>query len=339
MSRPRIFVAQWMPEVGLERLRGHCELDESGRLGPLPHDELMARASTSDAIIAFVSDYVDAELIDCSPKLKVVASFGKGFDNIDVEACTRRNVLVTINPEALTESTADLALGLILAARRNVVSGDRHVRSGPFRGWHPTNLLGREFHGSNLGIVGFGVIGQAIARRAAAFGVSIRYFDPIRGPENPLATYRDLDDLFAWSDIVVLAASLNPQSRHLIDRDALKQMKPGALLVNIGRGSLVDESAVSEALGSGRLSAYAADVFEFEDESVPSRPRSIHLDLLSKVDSTVFTPHIGTGTIEARERLALSTADQLLSALRGERPLGTVNPEVYTPEKFAHSGK
>src|SRR5581483_1536024 len=239
------------PWAGIEGLRDHCDLDESGNLGPLPRAEFLARASRAEALIAFVSDYVDAEVIDGSPSLRVVASFGKGSDNIDVAACTRRGVLVTINPEALTESTADLALGLILAARRNIVTGDRHVRSGRFRGWHPRNLLGREFHGTDLGVVGFGAIGQAIARRALAFGVRVSYSDPVRRPEVEArmgVAYRALEDLLPRSDTVVVAADLRPGNRHLIGREAIRRMKAGALLVNIGRGSLVDEAAVAEAL-------------------------------------------------------------------------------------------
>src|SRR5262245_42127260 len=238
MSRPRVFVAQWMPSVGLDRLRDACELDESGSLGPLPRDEFLARSARADALIAFVSDYVDAELIDGAPSLRFVASFGKGFDNIDVSACTRRGVLVTINPEALTESTADLALGLILAARRNIVAGDRHVRSGRFRGWHPRDVLGREFQGTDLGIVRFGAIGQAIARRATAFGVRVSYFDPVRSPQvggRPEIAYREFGDLLAGSDTIVVAADLRPGNRHLIGRGAIGRMKAGALLVNIGR--------------------------------------------------------------------------------------------------------
>ena len=331
MARARVFVAQWMPPAGVDLLRAHCELDEALSLGPLPRAEFLARCARADALIAFVSDYVDAPVIDSSPSLRFVASFGKGFDNIDVAACTRRGILVTINPEALTESTADLALGLVLAVRRNVVAGDRHVRSGRFRGWHPRDLLGREFHGTELGIIGFGAIGQAIARRATAFGVQVSYFDPVRRPEierDLRVDYRDFGDLLARADTLVVAADLRPDNRHMIGRDAIGRMKPGAVLVNIGRGSLADEAAVAEALGTGALGGFAADVFEFEDESIPDRPRSIHADLLARLDATVFTPHIGTGTVEARDRLAIATAGQLLSALRGELPSGAVNPEA-----------
>jgi lactate dehydrogenase-like 2-hydroxyacid dehydrogenase len=324
-----VFVAQWMPWAGIERLRGNCALDESHSRGPLPRTEFVDRASRADAMIAFVSDHVDAEVIDGSPSLRVVASFGKGFDNIDVAACTRRGVLVTINPEALTESTADLALGLILAARRNIVAGDRHVRSRRFRGWSPDELLGREFHGTDLGIVGFGAIGQAIARRALAFGVRVSYCDPVRRPEAEAhlgVTRRELDDLLAGSDTVVVAADLRPGNRHLIGREAIRRMRARAVLVNISRGSLVDEAAATEAIAAGVIGGFASDVFEFEDASIPDRPRSIHPGLMKQPNATVLTPHIGTGTVEARDRLAISTAEQLLSALRGEVPSGAVNP-------------
>jgi lactate dehydrogenase-like 2-hydroxyacid dehydrogenase len=331
MTRPRVFVAQWMPAAGVDLLRSQFDLDEAGSLGPLPKAEFLARASCAEALIAFVSDYVGPDVIDRAPSIRMVASFGKGFDNIDVAACTRRGILVTINPEALTESTADLALGLILATRRKIVAGDRHVRSGRFRGWHPRDCLGHEFHGTDLGIVGFGPIGQAIARRALAFGVRVSYCDPVRrrDVESSLGIgCCDFAALLSGSDTVVLAANLREGNRHIIDRDAIARMRPGAVLVNIGRGSLVDEAAVADALATGALGGFAADVFEFEDESVAGRPQSIHSRLLDPAYSTVLTPHIGTGTAEARERLAISTAEQLLAAFRGEVPSGAVNPEV-----------
>jgi lactate dehydrogenase-like 2-hydroxyacid dehydrogenase len=330
-ARPHVFVAQWMPDVGLERLNAHCDVDASGSLGPLSRAEFLSRAARAEGLVAFVSDHVDVQIIERAPALRVVASFGKGFDNIDVDACTRRGVLVTINRDALTESTADMALGLILAARRRILAGDRHVRYGPFRGWHPRNLLGREFHGSTLGIVGFGAIGQAIARRAAAFDVRVLYSDPVRRLDleaRELVFFREQDDLLSSSDTVVLAADLRPTNRHMIDREALQRMRAGSLLVNVARGSLVDELAVAEALASGTLGGYASDVFSFEDESIPDRPRAITPALLDRTDATVFTPHLGTGTLEARQSVALATAEQLLAALRGEIPSGAVNVEV-----------
>lgn len=329
---PRVLVAQWMPEAGLELLGTEFEVDASGSLGPLPRRELVDRLSRADALVAFVSDHVDARLVEAAPRLRVVASFGKGSDNIDVAACTRKGILVTINPEALTESTADLALGLILAVRRNVVAGDHHVRSGAFAGWHPRNVLGHEFHGTRLGIVGFGNIGQAIARRALAFGVEVAYHDPARRPdiESLLGVqYREFHELMATSDTVVVIANLRADNRHLIGPEAIAHMKPGTYLVNVGRGSLVDEAAVAEALASGHLAGFAADVFEFEDGSIAGRRRSIHPALLARADATVLTPHIGTGTLEARDRLAIATARQLRAALLGEIPTGALNPEAW----------
>jgi phosphonate dehydrogenase len=182
-----------------------------------------------------------------------------------------------------------------------------------------------------VGLIGFGAIGQAIARRAVAFGVRVSFFDPVRCPEVEAqmgVVYRDFNDLLTSSDTIVLAADLRAGNRHLVGREAIARMKPGALLVNIGRGSLVDEAAVADALASGALGGFAADVFEFEDDSLPDRPRSIHPGLMARIDATVMTPHIGTGTVEARERLAITTAEQLLAALRGEMPSGAINPEA-----------
>ena len=347
MARPRVFIAQWMPAAGLDRIGEHADLVYDGNLDPLPRDAFLARARGADALVAFVSDYVDAGIVGDCQGLRVVSSFGKGSDNIDVAACTARGVLVTINPEALTDSTADLAIGLALAACRNIAAGDRHVRAGRFRGWHPTDLLGREFHHARLGLIGFGAIGRAIARRALAFAAEVAYHDPIRHAEEDArmgVRYLDREELLAWADFLVLAADLRPGNRHLIDAEALGRMKPGAYLINIGRGSLVDEAAVAAAIEAGTLRGYAADVFAFEDQSLPGRPPGIDPALLARADATVFTPHLGTGTMQARDRLAISTAHQLLAALRGEVPSGAVNPEAIArradgPAQMADGGQ
>ncbi len=329
MARPRVFVAQRMSDSGLDLLREHAEVVYPGNVHPLSKAEFLAHASNAEGLVAFVSDHVDAEIIHGCPDLRVVASFGKGFDNIDVAACTARGVLVTINPEALTDSTADLAIGLILSLCRNILAGDRHVRSGEFRGWHPRNLLGVDFHHAALGLIGFGNIGQAIARRALAFDVDVAYHDPLREPI-PGVRRLDRNALLAWADYVVLAANPRPDNRHMIDAESLGRMKRGACLINIARGSLVDEAAVAAAIGAGTLGGYAADVFEFEDQSIPDRPATIAEGLLTRTDATVLTPHLGTGTRQARDRLAISTAQQLLSALRGEIPPGALNPEAIS---------
>ncbi|WP_134702026.1 NAD(P)-dependent oxidoreductase [Ammoniphilus sp. YIM 78166] len=328
MNRPKVFISHWMPDVGVEMIKQSCEVDYYDGIVPLSKEQFIARAADADALLIFVPDVIDAEILDHCPRVKVVSSFGKGYDNIDVEECTRRGIMVTINPDALTDSTADLAIGLLLAVSRNLLLGDPHVRQGAFSGWHATHLLGKDFHHSKLGIIGLGSIGEAIARRAKGFDVEICYTDVTPFPEKEERLgiqYKDLDSLLATSDFVIVAVNLMEETYHLIGEEQLMGIKTGSYLINISRGSTVDEQAVSQALKQGKLAGYAADVFEFEDPMNPHRPDYIPEELIGEQAKTVFTPHIGTGTVEARNRLALSSARQLLAALQGEQPSGAVN--------------
>lgn len=334
MKKPKVFISHWMPQIGVDMIRQHCEVDYYDGTEPLAKEAFIARASKCDAVLAFVCDHIDEEIVESCPDVRVFSSFGKGFDNIDVEACTKRNVLVTVNPDALTESTADLAMGLVLSLSRNILVGDSHVRSKAFKGWHAVNHLGRDFHHSKLGLIGFGVIGQAIARRAKGFDVEISYCDVRRFPEieHSLGVkYADLPALLSQSDFVVIAVDLRPENYHLINRERLSMMKHNSFLINISRGSIVNEADVAEALACNKLRGYAADVFEFEDVLIKSRPSYISDELLAQTSKTIFTPHIGTGTLEARERLAVSSATQLLTALQGKLPSGAVNQVKLNP--------
>ncbi|BCJ87988.1 NAD(P)-dependent oxidoreductase [Effusibacillus dendaii] len=328
MYRPKVFISQWMPPIGVDMIRQYCDVDYYNGTTPLSKQDFISRAKEADALLIFMCDTIDGQIVQSIPNVRVISSFGKGYDNIDVTACTAQNILVTINPDALTDSTADIAIGLILSLARNILPSDSSIRSGKFNGWHATNFLGRDFHHSRLGIIGFGAIGQAIARRAKGFDTEICYYDVVRqtAAEQELgAVYKPLEELLNQSDFLVVAVNLQPDTIHLLSRNELQQVKPGSFLINISRGSIVDEQAVAEALDDGRLQGYAADVFEFEDRMVPQRPSYIPSSLLEMREKTVFTPHIGTGTIEARERLAVSSANQLLAALHGQIPSGAVN--------------
>lgn len=328
MRKPKVLVTHWMPSIGIERLKEVCEVEYNGNTEVLCKEELIQRAKHADAALIFVPDTIDREVAESCPNLHVISSFGRGFDNIDVDACSEQGIQVTVNPSALTDSTADLAIGLMLSLSRNIMTADSHVREGKFAGWHATHLLGRDFHHSRIGIIGMGNIGKAIARRAIGFDVEIVYTDvePLHEKNQiPGMNYVTLPELLAMSDYIVIATNLTKESYRLIGNAQLAQIKPGSFLINIARGSIVDEQAVAEALNTGRLAGYAADVFEFEDPMNPVRPKNIPRDLLVLADKTVFTPHLGTGTIEARERLAISSTDQLLTALRGEVPTGAVN--------------
>ncbi len=332
--KPKVFISHWMPEVGVNMIKEYCDVDYYDGTVPLSKEELIKRTRDKDALVCFVPDYIDRDVVESCPNLKVISSFGKGYDNIDVVACTEHNILVSINKHALTDSTADLAIGLLLSMSRNILLGDKYVREGKFTGWHAKNFLGKDFHHSKLGIIGLGKIGKAIAQRAKGFNVDISYFDMERAESFEVeygVRYESLNELLEKNDFIILAVNLIPETYHLIGKEELETINPNSILINISRGSVVDEVAVTECLKAGKLLAYASDVFEFEDPTNEKKPAYINEVLLSMDERTVFTPHIGTGTIQAREQLAISSASQLLEALKGNRPNGAINDVIIKP--------
>ena len=318
-ERPRVFVARRVPAAGLDPIAAACEVDVWEDELPPPRDELLRRVAGCDGILTLLTDRVDDELLDAAgPDLKVVSNYAVGYDNIDVPACARRGIAVGNTPGALTETTADLAWALILAASRRVVEGDRYVRAGRWRTWGPLLLLGSDVHGSTLGIVGLGRIGQAVARRAAGFGMTVLYSSRSRvdeAIETELgATYVSLPELLERSDIVSLHVSLAPDTRGLIDAAALARMKPTAVLVNTARGPVVDPVALAAALRDGVIAAAALDVTD--PEPIPAD------DPLLSLDNCVVVPHIASATGATRGRMAAMAAANLLAGVRGE-PLPT----------------
>lgn len=319
-DRPRVFVARVIPEEGLASVRDACDTDVwDGELPP-PRAELLRRIAGCDGVLTLLSDRVDDEFLDAAgSRLRVVSNYAVGFDNIDVAACARRGVAVGNTPGVLTETTADLAWALMLAASRRVAEGDRYVRAGRWRTWGPLLMLGSDIHGATLGIVGFGRIGQAVARRAAGFGMTVLYHSRGRVPvavERALgATYvPDLPDLLGRSDIVSLHVSLTPETRGLIDAAALARMKPTAVLVNTARGPVVDPAALAAALRDGVIAAAALDVTDPEPIGVD--------DPLLSLDNCIVVPHIASASRATRGRMAAMAAANLLAGVRGE-PLPT----------------
>jgi lactate dehydrogenase-like 2-hydroxyacid dehydrogenase len=277
-------------------------------------------------VLTLLTDRVDDAFLDAAgPSLRVVSNYAVGFDNVDVPACTRRGVPVGNTPGALTETTADLAWALLMAAARRVAEGDRYVRAGRWRTWGPQLLLGGDVHGATLGIVGFGRIGQAVARRAAGFGMTVLYWGRSRAEprmeQELAATWADLDELLGRSDFVTLHVSLNDETRHLIDAAALAQMKPSAVLVNTARGPVVDQVALAAALRDGTIAAAGLDVTDPE----PMAPD----DPLLELENCLVVPHIASASYATRGRMAEMAAANLLAGLRGERLPNLVNPEVY----------
>ncbi len=271
--------------------------------------------------MVLLTERIDGELLDAAgPQLRVVANYAVGYDNVDVAECSRRGIAVTNTPDVLTEATADLTWALLLACGRRIAEGDRWLRARRPWIWAPEFLLGVELRGRALGIVGFGRIGQAVARRAPGFGMTVLYtaahrLEAARERELEVA-WRDLDALLAEADVVSLHVPLRPETRHLIDAARLRRMKPGAILLNTARGPLVDEAALASALQAGELFAAGLDVFEREPE--------VHPDLLD-CDNATLVPHLGSATVETRTAMGLRAAENLLAALDGRRPPHLVN--------------
>src|SRR5262245_46275591 len=325
MSRPRIVVTSRVFRETADFLAADGDVVPHDGDEPLDPQELLRRARDAHALLTFMTDAVDEAFLQQCPSLRIVACALKGADNFDAEACTRRGVWLTIVPDLLTEPTGELALGLAIALARNVLVADRTVRIGAFQGWRP-RLYGASLDGSTVAILGAGRVGRAIARKLSGFDCSILMVD-VRGDlELPLNARRArLDEAVAAADFVFLALPLEPSTRHLVDRALLQRFKPAALLINPARGSLVDETAVADALATGRLGGYAADVFEFEDWRRPDRPATIAPALLRIPDRTVFTTHLGSAVVRVRRAVELDAATNIREVLRGERPQGAVN--------------
>lgn len=292
---------------------------------PWAYDDVVARCEDAAGVMAFMPDCIDRAFLNRCPKLKVIGAALKGFDNIDVAAASERGIWVTIVPDLLTEPTAELAVGLTIALGRHVRFGDASIRRSGFHGWRPEHY-GTGLNGATVGIIGFGRVGQTIARCLSGFGCRIVAFDA-HGDWGVLAGAQKLDmaDLLAQSDVVILGLPLTDDTLGIIGAHALQQMKPGALLVNPARGSLVDEGAVADALESGHLGGYAADVFESEDWARADRPPSIDPRLLTPQARTVLTPHIGSAVESVRREIELSAARSIKEALAGAVPSGAIN--------------
>lgn len=313
----------------MERVAERFDADVWKGQGAMPRDDLLQRIPGKVGAITLLTEKVDDELLDAAgPGLVIVANYAVGFDNIDVDACTHRGVLATNTPDVLTETTADTAWALMMAAARRIAEGDRFLRSRTPWIWGPEMMLGQDLHGKVLGVVGFGRIGQAVARRGKGFGMAVRYQDPFRPPpetERELgAEYRELDELLAESDFVSIHVALTPETRHLFDRERFRRMKPTAVLVNTSRGPVIDEGALVEALREGDLFAAGLDVFEKEPE--------VHPGLL-ELGNAVVIPHLGSATVETRDAMGFLAVENVAAALEGRRPPTLLNPEVWEARK------
>ena len=314
----KILVTREIPDAGIRLLEGFdvTVLSES----PPERGELLEAVRGAAGILPTVTEKIDAEVIGAAGDgLKVIANMAVGYDNIDVEAATERGVVVTNTPDVLNETTADTAFMLLLAAARRLGEAERLLRSGGWDAWGPMQLTGPDVWGKKLGIVGFGRIGQALARRARGFDMEVLYHDQHRneGAERGLgARYLEIDELLRTSDFVSIHTPLTPETRHLIGQGELDLMQPTAVLVNSSRGPVVDEAALADALEEGSIFAAGLDVYEEEPE--------VHPKLL-ELENVVLAPHIGSASIETRDRMAELAAENLVAVLRGEEPKTPVN--------------
>jgi glyoxylate reductase len=309
----RVFVTRRLPGRAPERLAAEHEVEVWPEPLPPPARVLRARAPELEGLLTMLTDTLDAPLVDAAPRLRAVANYAVGVDNIDLEAATARGIPVGNTPDVLTESTADLALALMLGIARRLTEGDAYVRGGEWRTWDPTLLLGRDLHGATVGIVGFGRIGRAVALRLEGFACEVLQTSRGGGVELP--------ELLARSDFVTLHAPLTEETRGLIGAEALARMKPTAYLVNSARGPLVDTDALARALHAGELAGAALDVTD--PEPLPGDHP------LLEAPNLLVLPHVGSATHATRERMAEMAVDNLLAGLAGERMPNCANPGVY----------
>ena len=321
--RPSILISRVLPEEAVARARSRTEVDLHEGDRPLGRTELIARLKGRQGLVCLITDAIDAPLLAACPDLKVVANVAVGFNNIDVAEATKRGVVVTNTPDVLTETTADFAWTLLMATARRVVEADRYVREGKFTQWEFMLLWGGDIHGKTLGIIGFGRIGRAMARRARGFDMRVLYQDAVAADpatERELrATRTDTATLLRESDFVTLHTPLLPETRHLINAQSLKTMKKTAYLVNASRGPVVDEAALAQALKEGWIAGAGIDVFEREPEVHPG---------LMGLPNAVLAPHIASASSDTRLKMANLAVDNCLAVLEGKTPPTPVNPEA-----------
>jgi len=327
MTTPRIFITRRIPTDKLAQLRQYCQVDLWDEELPPPPHALLEHVQGVEAILSLLTDSIDAEVMDAAdPQLKVISNCAVGYDNIVVTEATRRGIPVGNTPGVLTDTTADFAFALLMAAARRVAEGDAFTRAGKWKTWGLTQLLGQDVTGATLGIIGFGRIGKGIAKRAQGFDMRVLYFDPIAQDDSYAAEVRaestDLDSLLQQADFISVHTPLSEATYHLIGTQALAKMKPTAILINTARGPIVDPDALYHALKDGVICYAALDVTEPE-------PISMDHPLLT-LPNLIIAPHIASASVKTRGKMIQMSIDNLLAGLRGERLPNCVNREVYT---------
>jgi phosphonate dehydrogenase len=325
--QPRIVVTHRIHAEVASMLAAHGSLVVNESVEPWRQDELLEHARQARALMVFMADSLDEEFLNVCRDMVIVAGALKGADNFDVAACERLGIWFTVVPDLLSEPTAELALALLLGIARNVSAGDQLIRGGAYPGWRPI-LYGTGLSGTVVGLIGFGAVGRALAQKLRAFSCDVLVFDPktdVRTAAEYAVQIATLEQILSSSDFVVLLVPLTPETFHLINASALRRMKRGSYVVNVSRGSVVDEEAIADGLESGLLSGYAADTFEMEDWARADRPRQINSRLLRLTSRTLLTPHLGSAVATARLEIERAAAKSILEAFRNERPTGAIN--------------
>lgn len=319
----KVYVTRLLPKPAMERIYASCDAKTwEGELPP-PREVILENVADADGLLSLLTDKIDAEVMNKAPKLKVISNCAVGFDNIDIAAATKRGIIVGNTPGVLTETTADFAFALLMAAARRIVEGDKLVRAGDWKTWGPMILLGQDVHAASLGIIGLGRIGAAVARRARGFGMKTRYFDVernLQAEQEVGVEFADFDKVLCESDFLTIHTNLTPETRHLIGAKQFGRMKKNCILVNTSRGPIVDNMALYEALRDGKIAYAALDVTD--PEPIPKDHPLLTLQ------NIIIVPHIASASVATRTKMGLMAADNLIAGLKGEMPPNAVNPEA-----------
>ncbi|ANQ53826.1 glyoxylate reductase [Thermosipho affectus] len=313
----KVFITYKIPEKGIKLLKEKFHVDVYEGKNFLTKGEMLERVKDADAVITQLRDPIDREFIDAGKKLKIIANYAVGYNNIDVEYAKEKGIFVTNTPDVLTEATADIAWALILAVARKIIPADKFVREGKFEGWKPHLFLGYEIYGKTLGIIGMGRIGKAVARRALGFGMNVIYHNrkKVEDDYKYNAKYVDLETLLKESDFISINAPLTKETYHLLDSEKLSLLKPTAIIVNTARGPIVDEKVLYDLLKDGKIAGAGFDVYENEPKITKG---------LEKLNNVVLLPHIGSATFQTREKMAIMVAENVIDALEGRIPKNLV---------------
>ncbi len=327
MIKPRVFITRIIAQEALDKIAQDTDMGVWPEELPPPYEVLLEKARDAEGLVTLLSDRVDAALMDAAPKLKVVSNMAVGYDNITIAEATKRHIVVGNTPGVLTETTADFAFTLLMAAARHVVEAANYTSKGRWKTWGPKILLGQDIHNATLGIIGLGRIGAEVAKRGRGFNMKVLYYDEIRRSEEEerrlgVEYIPDLAKLLSSADFISVHVPLLPQTHHLIGAAEFAMMKPTAVFINTSRGPVVDQKALYEALKSGQIFTAGLDVTEVE----PIPPD----DPLLTLDNVIIAPHIASASFTTRKNMALMAAENLLAGLRGQTPPNCVNPEALT---------